>query len=152
MASFLVAAVIAPLDAQTESKSASMTRKPGVAIEGLKNPTKLILYSLDGKKGFRRKDIGPLVDAKDTYGDCPILGKVEITDQKDRDELVAALQDAIVNHDNISANCFWPGHAIYAVENEKTFEKTRVWNIIKTNRNRFYSRIRIRYTNNIFKI
>jgi hypothetical protein len=95
----------------------------GKPIPGLKSPEKLVLYSIDGTKAnFRPEPTGKLAEAVDIYGGCPILGKVEVAGKKERDKLVAALQNAIVHPDGLPHKCFWPRHAILAFENGQTFE------------------------------
>jgi hypothetical protein len=95
----------------------------GTPIPGLKSAERLVLYSIDGTRSDFRPDEGSkLAEVVDTYGGCPILGKVEVTNKNDRDKLVAKLQEAVARPDGPAANCFWPRHAILAVENGQTLE------------------------------
>jgi hypothetical protein len=102
---------------------AFLQRTTGKPISGLKSPERLVLYSIDGTKtDFRPDQASDLASAVDTYGGCPILGKLEVADKKESEKLVAALQNAIAHPDGMAYKCFWPRHAILAVENGQTFE------------------------------
>jgi hypothetical protein len=94
----------------------------GERIAGLKHPEKLVIYSIDGTADSEANRESRFAKVEEEFATYPVLGKVEVTDQKERDEWIAVLQDAIVRHDGIAAKCFWPRHAILAIENGQTFE------------------------------
>jgi hypothetical protein len=94
----------------------------GEPIAGLKEPEKLVLYSIDGTADFELNRMARLAAAKELFEGYPVLGKLDVTSAAQRNEIVSALQDGIVYHDREAASCFWPRHAIVAVENGKTFK------------------------------
>ena len=51
-----------------------------------------------------------------------MLGKLQINDPGVRRKLVSVLQDSVINHDGIVAECFLPRHAIVAKEKSRDFE------------------------------
>jgi hypothetical protein len=97
-------------------------RARGKPVAGLKNPEKLVLYSINGTRDSdaafeRAKAVG-----KETFRNYAVLGKLPVTDAAKRRDLVAVLQDSIVNHDGAVMTCFFPRHAIIAEEDGRHFE------------------------------
>jgi hypothetical protein len=80
------------------------------------DPDRLILYSLDGMPDEHR-----LAEAKEFLYHFPVLGKVEVTDSRQRRELLAAVRRAIRKAPE-PAKCFWPRHAIRAVKGGMTVD------------------------------
>jgi hypothetical protein len=72
-------------------------------------PDQLILYSIDGR-------VDPyLSTAGEQFRGYPVLGKLDIKEAADRQEIMAALAEGIANSDGTMAKCFWPRHALHAV-------------------------------------
>lgn len=94
----------------------------GNRIAGLARPEKLILYSIDGTDDSEANRRARQIAGEDDFAGYPVLGKIELTSQTERNRLIAALQGAVVFPDGMPNKCFWPRHAILAVENGKTFE------------------------------
>src|SRR5690348_14627171 len=84
------------------------------------DPDRLILYSLDGMNGEFDED--RLAEAKlkgeFLYG-FPVLGKVEVTDPRQKREVLRAIRRAIGNPP-MPSKCFWPRHAVRAVKGGET--------------------------------
>ena len=87
-------------------------------VAGLKQPEQLTLYSIDG----RDFEPGQEPKADEKFHGYPVLGKIEVTDAAKRQEIVEALQDGLAQSDGTMAKCFWPRHAIRAVENGRTLD------------------------------
>jgi hypothetical protein len=90
----------------------------------LQNPEEMILFSIDGRSvesqpGHRRGDGVPT--AVGEFHGYPVLGKVEITDLEKRKQIVAALKEGRASKGE-QAKCFWPRHAVRAVEKGHTVE------------------------------
>ena len=94
----------------------------GKRIPGLQKPEKLVLYSIDGTDDSEANRRALQAASEEDFAGYPVLGKIEFTSQKERDHLIAELQNAVVYPDGMPNKCFWPRHAILAVENGKTFE------------------------------
>jgi hypothetical protein len=94
----------------------------GKRIAGLAKPEKLILYSIDGTDDSEANRRARQAEGEDDFAGYPVLGKIELKSQKERNRLIAALQNAVAYPDGTPNRCFWPRHAILAVENGKTFE------------------------------
>jgi hypothetical protein len=84
----------------------------------LDTPQQLTLYSIDGR------DFEPGEEPKsdDKFHGYPVLGKVEITEESKRRELVMALRDGFENSDGKMAKCFWPRHGLRWEENGRTID------------------------------
>jgi hypothetical protein len=95
---------------------------PGEQIRGLKNPEKLILYSIHGTEDIEANREARLAAGEEDFAGYSVLGKLELINQSERTKLVSALQDAIIHHDGMASKCFRPRHAILAVETGTTFE------------------------------
>jgi hypothetical protein len=94
----------------------------GKSIAGLGDPDELTLYSLDGVDEFEEKYREALAKGNETLDRYAVLGKLPIADAESRREIVAVLQDAIVNHEGYVGICFLPRHAIVATERGRRFE------------------------------
>jgi len=94
----------------------------GQRIPRLSRPEKLTLYSIDGTDDSEANRRARQAPGEADFAGYPVLGKMEITSQNDRNQLIAALQNAIAYPDGPPNKCFWPRHAVLAVENGKTFE------------------------------
>ncbi len=93
----------------------------GSPIADLKAPEKLTLYSLDGRE--ERPEGEVKTPSKESFHGYPVLGKTEISLPEQRRELLTALNEAIKQHEGKPmAKCFWPRHAIRAIENGKTID------------------------------
>jgi hypothetical protein len=77
----------------------------GKPIAGLSDPDELTLYSLDGVDEFEVKYREALAKGSETLGRYAVLGKLPVTDAESRREIVAMLQDAIVNHEGYVGIC-----------------------------------------------
>jgi hypothetical protein len=77
----------------------------GKLIAGLSDPDELTLYSLDGVDEFEVKYREALAKGSETLGRYAVLGKLPVTDAESRREIVAMLQDAIVNHEGYVGIC-----------------------------------------------
>lgn len=77
-------------------------------------PDKLILYSLDGPDDVQ---FGP-TNEKEFHG-YRVLGRIEVTDRKRIEEIVAAFNRGIADSDGSVASCFYPRHAIRAHYGER---------------------------------
>jgi hypothetical protein len=87
-------------------------------LADLQAPDKIILFSIDGRDGLHRgqkKDV-------ETFSGFPVLGKIEITDAKQREVLIATLKDAIARKPPEVVKCFWPRHGLQVTEKAKTVE------------------------------
>jgi len=73
-------------------------------------PDELTLYSIDGPTWSLEQ---PSTGGEQLNG-FPVLGKVEVTDERQRQEIVDAIDSAIKNA-NGGKTCFVPRHAIRAV-------------------------------------
>jgi hypothetical protein len=94
----------------------------GEPIAGLHDPSELVLYSIDGTENREAKYRQAITNGEEVLQQYAVLGKVVIEDEADRRELVATLQDAVVNHDGMIAECFLPRHAVVAIAGGKRFE------------------------------
>jgi hypothetical protein len=86
------------------------------------DPDRLILYSLDGR--HPEPDEDRLAEAKpkaEYLYHFPVLGKLEVTDARQRREILAAVRRAIRNPDKAAA-CFFPRHAVRAVKGGETVD------------------------------
>lgn len=97
-------------------------RTRGQPVAGLKDPQELVLYSINGARERNAAFERAKAAGNETLGKYAVLGKLAITDAAKRRELVALLQDSIVNHDGAVMTCFLPRHAIIAEENGRHFE------------------------------
>lgn len=84
----------------------------------LQRPDRLTLYSIDGRDPPLRGNTQP----SETFHKYPVLGKVEFVGPQQSREMVANLKKAVERGTEPMASCFWPRHAIRAVENGKTIE------------------------------
>jgi len=90
----------------------------GGSVLNLDAPEQLTLYSIDGRD-FKQ---GEEPKTEEKFHGYPVLGKVEITDVDRRKEIVAALKKGMARSDGKMAKCFWPRHAIRAVEKGRTID------------------------------
>src|SRR5436190_22677157 len=77
-------------------------------------PEQLTLYSIDGDSINSRDDQGNHVEQKpnlEYFHKIPVLGKIEITDGKKRQELIEAINRDL-NNGGTGAKCFIPRHAL----------------------------------------
>lgn len=89
--------------------------RPG-SIDDLNAPEALTLYSINGGEApVEQKD-----NSAENFHGSPVLGKTEITDAATRREIIAAIKKGMADSDGTMAKCFWPRHAIRAMENGKT--------------------------------
>ena len=78
------------------------------SVPDVNTPDQLNLYSINGLNPKR----GNAIDAKEEFHGFPVLGKVEITEARNRKQIMVALQDGMNRSDGVMAKCFWPRHAI----------------------------------------
>jgi hypothetical protein len=81
-------------------------------------PEKITLLSIDGnayKAGEEPK-------TPEHYREYPLLGKVEITDAGQREEIMRALQRGISEGTDFQAFCFWPRHTVLTEQHGHTRE------------------------------
>jgi hypothetical protein len=98
-------------------------RKPnGEPIPGLNNPDSLVLYSIDGTDDSGGKYEAAVAKGEEVFQKYLALGKVEIKEASERAQVIAALQQAALWHDGPPHNCFWPRHAIVAIEGDHPLE------------------------------
>ena len=79
-------------------------------------PDQLTLYSIDGSGSPRSKE-APKSDEE--FHGYPVLGKVDISTESDRQSLVTALNQGIAEGSEMS-KCFWPRHGIRMVSGGET--------------------------------
>lgn len=84
------------------------------SLPGLDAADQLILYSIDG----RHFEPGEQPKTAEKLHAFPVLGKIEMTDAAECDELITALKNG-VSTSNV-ARCFWPRHAIRVMKNGRT--------------------------------
>ena len=94
----------------------SLTRCSRNPLDKLDTPQQLTLYSVDGRDFEPGEE--PKTDEK--FHGYPVLGKVEITEEGQRRDLIAALKVGIDLSDGKLAACFWPRHAIRMVRENQT--------------------------------
>ncbi len=88
-------------------------------VAALDTPEQLTLYSIDG----RDFEPGEEPKAEEKFYRYPVLGKVQTRDAVQRHEIVAALEEGVARRDSkMKAGCFWPRHAIRAVETGRTID------------------------------
>jgi len=80
-------------------------------------PEQLTLYSIDGVRDPRN-----MPKAEEQFHGYPVLGKIEVTDAKVRQEIMAAIKDGMARSDGALPKCFWPRHAIRAFEKGKKID------------------------------
>jgi hypothetical protein len=115
--------VLAQKTGDRGQKDIQQTAYPkGKPIAGLSDPDELILYSLDGVDEDESKYREAVANGRETLDRYAVLGKLPITDSAAKREIVAMLQDAIVNHEGYIGICFLPRHAIVAKERGRQFE------------------------------
>jgi hypothetical protein len=85
-------------------------------VAGLDHPEKLTLYSI------QEAEHGKEPKTAETFHGYEVLGKFEVDDPKKRKELIAALKGGLARSDGSMNKCFWPHHAIRAVENGQTVD------------------------------
>ena len=80
-------------------------------------PDQLTVYSLDGME-WAKKDgqLSPEQAKGELLHGIPVLGTVEVTDAKQRREIVAAVKEAVRNNTHSPAACFYPRHAVRTVK------------------------------------
>lgn len=85
--------------------------------EKVKTPAQLTLYSIDVQADFQERGHG-------RFHGYPVLGKIQIASEADREQITRALMDGISNSDKegLLPNCFWPRHAIQMVDGGETTE------------------------------
>jgi hypothetical protein len=86
------------------------------------DPDQLVVYSLDGTKEVR--DEAELAEAKlkgEYLYTFPVLGKVQVTNARQRREVLAAIQRAVRNPPK-PAHCFVPRHAVRTVKGGETVD------------------------------
>jgi hypothetical protein len=88
-------------------------------VARLSQPDELILYSLEGPEYL--PSLGGPPPEGEMFHDFPILGKLDVKNPQDREEIVAALKDGAA-HGNQLAFCFLPRHAVRIVENGHTLD------------------------------
>jgi hypothetical protein len=98
---------------------------PGCGSDGVillhDDPEQLILYSIDGPAEWKQDgELTPEQKKGEVLHGYPVLGKVEITEPKQRRELLSAMKRAVGN-DN-PANCFIPRHAIRSIKGGETVD------------------------------
>jgi hypothetical protein len=80
-------------------------------------PDELTLYSIDGRDF--EPDQEP--NTAEVFYRYPVLGKVSVADPAARQEIVAALKEGMAGK-AAPAACFWPRHAVRAVEKGKVID------------------------------
>jgi hypothetical protein len=90
----------------------------GDPVASLDMPEQLILYSIDGRD-FRP---GQEPKSEEKFHGYTALGKIEVTDEIKRSEIIVALKEGMARSDGMTAKCFWPRHAIRAVEKGRTID------------------------------
>lgn len=90
----------------------------GGSVAHLDAPEQLTLYSIDG----RDFEAGKEPKTEEKFHGYPVLGKIDVTDAEKRKEIIAALKEGMARSDGKMAKCFWPRHAIRAVEKGKTID------------------------------
>jgi len=88
------------------------------SVANLEVPDQLTLYSIDGRDFEPGKE--PKVEEK--FHGYPVLGKIEVKDLEKRKEIIATLKQGMARSDGKMAKCFWPRHAIRAVEKGRTID------------------------------
>jgi hypothetical protein len=99
----------------------------------------LTIFSIDGRWNDRGQGVPPAVGEFRGY---PLLGSVEIKDAAERKRLIAALKKSVSGEVSM-AKCYWPRHAIRAVENGQTVEYVLCFEC--GNFEEFLNDVRVRY-------
>jgi hypothetical protein len=86
------------------------------------DPDQLILYSIDGPSYYKSDGVlTPDQEKGALHNRYPVLGKVEITEPKQRREIISALKTAVETPSSRKA-CFIPRHAIRFIKGGKTID------------------------------
>jgi hypothetical protein len=85
----------------------------------LSQPDELILYSLAGYE--HSPSLGGKAPEGELFHNVPILGKLNVENPQDRQEIVAALKDGAARGDKL-AFCFFPRHGLRVTENGHTLD------------------------------
>jgi hypothetical protein len=80
----------------------------------------LILFSVDGTKLHMEPEARGFAKDKELLYECPVLGRVEITDPALRREVIAAVKRDIRNPYSPQSKCFWPRHVLRIVKGGRT--------------------------------
>ena len=79
-------------------------------------PEQLILYSIDGRDHPHYQ----MPKTEEQFHRIPILGKIEITEPRQKREIMTALRKGIIQFSPGSeAKCFWPRHGMRTIESGK---------------------------------
>jgi hypothetical protein len=90
-------------------------------LANLKSPQSLTIYSIDGVHVLNSPESRS--DATDLFYGYPVLGKVKIDDAKARVKIIRALKASVYTlRGSGFAACFWPRHAIHAVEDGQAID------------------------------
>jgi hypothetical protein len=81
-------------------------------------PEHLTLYSIDG----REFEPGKEPSTEEKFHGYPVLGKLEVQDESNRQKIVAALKEGFARSDGKELKCFWPRHGIRVVEKGRTID------------------------------
>ena len=85
------------------------------------DPDQLVVYSLDGTKEVREAELAEAKLKGEYLYTFPVLGKVQVTDTRQRREVLAAIRRAVRNPPK-PAHCFWPRHAVRTVKGGETVD------------------------------
>jgi hypothetical protein len=77
-------------------------------------PDEVILYSIDG----RDFEEGQKPKTDEQFYGRPVLGKVALTDAKERREVWTALEAGMARPDSVET-CFWPRHGVRVTQGAK---------------------------------
>src|SRR5262245_30271461 len=104
-------------------------------------PDKITLYSIDG----RQQAIKDAKKDAERFQGFPVLGKIVITNMRERRNIVDGLNKAIAHSPKSASGCFNPRHVLQWVENGKTreliicFECSQYWEIVDGQDNGFHT-------------
>jgi hypothetical protein len=83
-------------------------------------PDSLVLYSIDGEDPDH--EVSKYPESVERFHGYPVLGKTEIGDRDQRQEIVESVELGITSFDGYPAKCFWPRHGLRITQADKTID------------------------------
>lgn len=86
------------------------------------DPDELILFSVDGRVLEELPENRPAPNGRDLLYECPVFGKVQITDPELRRQVIAAVKTDIRVGRPFQMKCFEPRHVLRVVKDGRTVD------------------------------